>query len=298
MNIIERRKIWFALSGAVIAIGLIIGLFSGINLGIDFTGGALMEIEVHQELPVSEIREIVNEFDPNANINLLGRDRTIVQIRSTIDFDNQERLEIFGKFQEKYDLDLKEDFLRAQQFGPAVGREIQNRALISVLISALGMLAYITFRFELRFGFAAITALIHDILIVIAVYSIFRIPINAPFVAAVLTILGYSINDTIVVFDRIRENLKFMKKNNYEQVANDSIKQTIVRSINTSVTTLITIVALYVLGVEQIRQFALPLIAGVVSGTYSSIFIASPVWVMLKEMQAKKTSYNPNPETK
>ncbi|WP_192930133.1 protein translocase subunit SecF [Alkaliphilus pronyensis] len=298
MNIVEKRKIWFGLSGTIIVLGLIIGLFSGVNFGIDFTGGALMEIEVHKELPIAEIREIVDEFDPNASINLLGNERTTVQIRSTIDFNNKERLEIFSRFQEKYDLDLQKDFLRTQQFGPSVGREIQSRALISVLISAIGMLVYITYRFELRFGLAAIAALIHDILVVLAVYSIVRIPVNSPFVAAILTILGYSINDTIVVFDRIRENLKFMKKNNYEQVANDSIKQTITRSINTSVTTLITIVTLYIFGVDQIREFALPLIAGIISGTYSSIFIASPVWVMLKEMQLRKTTYNPKPETK
>jgi preprotein translocase SecF subunit len=159
------------------------------------------------------------------------------------------------------------------------------------------MLAYITFRFELRFGIAAIIALIHDVLFMLSVYSILRIPVNSPFVAAILTILGYSINDTIVVFDRIRENLRLLKKNNFAEVANISISQTLSRSINTSVTTLVTIVALYVLGVEQIREFALPLMAGVLGGTYSSIFIASPAWVMLKEMQIGK-NLNPSTENK
>ena len=152
-----------------------------------------------------------------------------------------------------------------------------------MMIAAVGMLLYITFRFELSFGLAAILALLHDILIVLAVYVIFRIPLNSPFVAAMLTVLGYSINDTIVVFDRIRENRKTMKKFNYEQLATDSVNQTVRRSVYTSMTTLIMILALYVLGVPQIREFALPLIAGIISGTYSSIFIASPVWVMIKE---------------
>ena len=296
MKIVENRKIWFAISSLIIIIGLVLGAVRGFNVGIDFTGGTLMEIELHKAVAIEEIREIVNEFDASASVNLLGEERTVVQIRTTKDLDSNERTEIFKEFQEKYNL-VAEDFLRTDQFGPAVGREIQNAALLAVIVSALGMLAYITYRFEVRFGIAAIIALIHDVLMVVAVYSILRIPVNSPFVAAILTILGYSINDTIVVFDRIRENLRFLKKNNFAEVANTSISQTVSRSINTSLTTLICIVSLYVFGVEQIREFALPLMAGVISGTYSSIFIASPVWVMLKEMQ-KRRSGNPNPETK
>ncbi|MBM7613890.1 protein translocase subunit SecF [Alkaliphilus hydrothermalis] len=297
MRIVEQRKIWFSISAFIIAVGLLLGLVRGFNRGIDFTGGALMEIELHQTVSVDEIREITKAYDEKANIAFIGEERTIVQIRSTEDFNNQKRLEIFDKFKEKYNLE-KDDFLRAEQFGPAVGKEIQTKAFWAILVSTIGMLAYISYRFEFRFGLAAIIALIHDMLIVIAVYSILRIPINSPFVAAMLTIFGYSINDTIVVFDRIRENLRFLKKNNYAQLANDSIAQTVSRSINTSLTTLITIVALYVLGVEQIREFALPLIAGVISGTYSSIFIASPVWVMLKERQNHNGGNQPTPEVK
>ncbi|SNS33877.1 protein translocase subunit secF [Anaerovirgula multivorans] len=295
MKIIENKTKWFSISAIIIVLGLVLAIINGMNFGIDFTGGSLMEIELHQQIEVAEIREIINQYDTNANISLLGPDRTIVQIRTINDFDSQVRAEIFNQFKEKYDLPENEP-LRAEQFGPAIGKEIQNRAFLSMIISAIGMLIYITFRFELRFGLAAIAALLHDILVVVAVYSIFRIPVNSPFVAAMLTILGYSINDTIVVFDRIRENLKTMKKSNFAQVANDSITQTITRSINTSLTTLVTIVALYILGVEQIREFALPLIAGVLSGTYSSIFIAAPVWVMLKEKQNRKFVYKPNHE--
>lgn len=295
MKIIENKKKWFSISAIIVVLGLVLAMINGMNFGIDFTGGSLMEIELHEQIEVAEIREITNQYDTNANISLLGADRTIVQIRTINDFDSQVRAEIFNQFKEKYDLPESEP-LRTEQFGPAIGKEIQNRAFLSMIISAIGMLIYITFRFELRFGLAAIAALLHDILVVVAVYSIFRIPVNSPFVAAMLTILGYSINDTIVLFDRIRENLKTMKKSNFAQVANDSITQTITRSINTSLTTLVTIVALYILGVEQIREFALPLIAGVLSGTYSSIFIAAPVWVMLKEKQNKKFAYRPNHE--
>lgn len=258
MNIVQKRKIWFSISGIIIIIGLVLGIVRGVNLGIDFTGGTLMEIELHEYIPAGEIREITDKYDKGTNISMLGIDKTIVQLRMNEDFDNEERREIFEDFKTKYDL-AEEDLLRANQFGPSVGREIQSRALIAIVISTIGMLIYIAFRFELSFAVSAIMALLHDILVVLAMYSILQVPINNPFVAAILTILGYSINDTIVIFDRIRENLKSTgKRVDYVKVANDSISQSLSRSINTSLTTLVTILALYILGVEQIREFALP----------------------------------------
>jgi preprotein translocase SecF subunit len=155
--------------------------------------------------------------------------------------------------------------------------------LIALLLANLGILIYISFRFEWKFGIAAIAALIHDVLIMLVVYSIAQIAINASFIAAILTIVGYSINDTIVVFDRIRENKKHTKKIDYNDLVNRSISETMVRSINTSLTTLVTILALYILGVPAIKDFALPLVVGIIAGTYSSIFIASPLWVLLDQ---------------
>lgn len=282
MDIIHQKRIWFSISGAIILIALIMALLNGVNTGIDFTGGTLMEIELHQSLTTEDIREYMDNWDTGANVNFIGDNQTTVQIRTMVDMDHSQRTLFFESLAEAYNL-TDDDFLRTEQFGPAIGREIRDRAFLSMIIAAIGMLAYITFRFEFSFGIAAILALVHDILIVLSVYVIFRIPLNSPFVAAMLTVLGYSINDTIVVFDRIRENKKVMKKFNYEQLATDSINQTVTRSIYTSATTLVTIVALYVLGVPQIKEFALPLIAGIISGTYSSIFIASPLWVMIKE---------------
>ncbi len=287
MNIVQNRKIWFSISGVVLIVGLVLGLIRGVNVGIDFTGGTLMEIELHKYIPTKEIREITDKYDKGANISMLGTDKTTVQIRMNEDFNNEERKEIFAEFQAKYDLN-EEDLLRADQFGPSVGKEITKKALLAIVISVIGMLVYITFRFEFSFAISAIIALTHDVLIVLSMYSILQVPINSSFVAAVLTILGYSINDTIVIFDRIRENSKFTKKIDYVKIANESIAQSLTRSINTSLTTLITLLALYILGVEQIREFALPLIVGVVAGTYSSIFIASPLWVMIKQSRKGK----------
>ncbi len=290
MEIVKKRKIFFTLSALIILIGIIFGVVQGIELGIDFTGGTEIQIDLGQYVETEEIRMIVDEIDPSASINHIGTDRTIVAIRTIETIGTEERAQLFEIFQETYNLP-DEQRIAVEQFGAAVGREIQQRALFSILLSAVGMLIYISFRFELSYGFASLLALAHDILILVSVYAILGIPINNPFIAAVLTILGYSINDSIVVFDRVRENIPFMKKRNYKEVGNLSIQQTVKRSLITSITTLVTITALYILGVEQVRTFALPLIAGVISGTYSSIFIATPIWVSIKEFQERKKSY-------
>ena len=291
MMIMNKTKIWFGLSIAIITMGLIMGMINGLNMGIDFTGGTMMQFNLGQEIKVDEIKDVIADFALDADIIHAGQDKHEIIIKTKADLNNNERQEIFNAFKEKYNL-ADEDFLLAEQFGPTIGEEIRNKALLSIAIAALGMLAYITFRFEVKFGVAAIVALLHDIFIVLSIYAIFRIPVNSSFVAAILTIVGYSINDTIVVFDRIRENVKFMKKATFEEIADTSINQTIARSINTSFTTLLSIITLYVLGVDAIRQFALPLIAGIATGTYSSIFIASPVWTLWKNWEKKNRRYN------
>ncbi len=292
MKIVEKSKIWFGLSSAVIIIGLLVGLINGFNMGIDFTGGTMMQINIGKTLSVEDAKDITSQFALDADILHAGDAQQEIIIKTKKDLDNKERQEIFNAFKEKYNL-TDEDFRQAEQFGPAIGSEIARKALISIVIASLGMLAYITFRFEFKFGIAGIIALIHDVLVVVAIYGLFQIPMNSSLVAAILTVVGYSINDTIVVFDRIRENVKFMKKSNYAEIADLSINQTMARSINTSLTTLITIVTLYVLGVESIRQFALPLIAGIATGAYSSIFIASPIWVLWKNWEKGKGKYKP-----
>lgn len=281
MNLIRKRNIFFGLSLLIITIGLIFYFITGLNLGIDFTGGSLIHINIGEKIPVSEIREITNSIDTNADIIHAGDGNKEVIIKTKLDLDKDARRELFDKFKEKYNL-VDKDFLQSRTFGPAIGKEIQRKAYISIIIATIGMLIYITYRFELSYGIAAIVALIHDVLVTLAIFSVFDIPLTSSFVAGILTIVGYSINDTIVVFDRVRENVKLIKKQGYEKIINKSIKQTISRSINTSFTTLIAITTLYLLGVEDIKDFALPLIVGIMAGTYSSIFIASPVWYLLK----------------
>ncbi|SHJ51178.1 protein translocase subunit SecF [Paramaledivibacter caminithermalis] len=283
MKIAQNYKIWFSISSVVMILGLVMAIVSGINFGIDFTGGTLMQFNIGQDFTVDEIKEITDKFELKADILHAGVDKKEVIIKTKKDLPNQKRIEIFNAFKQKYNLE-DSDFRQAQQFGPAMGDEIRNKALISILLASVGMLLYITYRFQFRFGAAAIVALVHDTLIVLSLYAILKIPVNSPFIAAILTIVGYSINDTIVVFDRLRENLKYRKRETYFEIADTSIKQTLTRSINTSVTTLLVIGSLYIFGVESIKEFALPLLAGVLTGTYSSIFIASPVWALSKSM--------------
>lgn len=283
-------KIMPMISIAFIIVGLVVSLIFGFNQGIDFSGGTVMEIQFEETITVEEIKSITDEVDKNININFIGEDRSIVQIKTKVDLNNSERLALFGKFQEKYGLE-DEAFVRAEQIGPAVGAEIKRNALISVIIASACMLAYISFRFKVSYGIAAIVALVHDVLFVVAVYSIFRIPLNSPFVAAMLTVVGYSVNDTIVIFDRIRENMKSAKRNAEEEIAIVSLKQTLGRSINTSLTTLIAIFALYILGVESIKEFTFPLLMGIAVGAYSSLFIASPVWIFVtRKLKNKEKS--------
>lgn len=281
LEIIKRRNIFFIISTIVIIIGIAMLFINGLNFGIDFTGGTLIQIDLGEEIPVKEIREITDEYDEKADIVHAGEENYEVIIKTKKDYSNEKRNEIFNKFKEKYNLE-EDKPLQSIKIGPAIGEEIRNDALIAIGIAMVGMLIYITFRFEFKFGLSAIIALFHDILITLAVFAIFKLPVNVAFVAALLTIVGYSINDTIVVFDRIRENLRLFKKTDYNKLVDTSISQTIVRSINTSFTTLVAIASLYIFGVDAIREFALPLILGVLVGTYSSIFIASPIWYLLK----------------
>lgn len=288
MNVIKNRKIFLMISLAIIIVGILMFAFKGLNYGIDFTGGTLIQMNVGKFISVDEAREIVDEYDEDASILHVGDKQEELIIKSTLDLSNDDTTSIVNQFIDKYD--MEKNSFETEKFGATMGGEIKNKAILSMLIATVLMLAYITWRFELNFGIAAIVALVHDILIMFAVYSIFRIPVNSSFIAAILTVVGYSINDTIVIFDRMRENLKLYPKWTLEETINGSIKHSMRRTINTTITTLIAVVVLYMVGVEAVKELALPLIIGIIAGTYSSLFIASPVWYELKNRNTMKTA--------
>lgn len=292
INVTKYAKIYFIISLGIILIGLIFMFAKGLNFGIDFQGGTIVTIELGQEFNTDDIRKITDQYDKNADITYAGEDKSQVMISTKEDLSEDQRKEMFSEFKDAYNLD-DSALISIDKVSASVGNEMKTQSLWATLAVVICILIYVTFRFEFLFGLAAIICLAHDVLIVISVYAIMQIQVNTPFIAAVLTILGYSINDTIVVFDRIRENRKRYAKYDYAALVNDSIAQTLRRSINTTITTLIAITTLYVLGVASIKDFALPLIVGFISGAYSSIFIASPLWYIFKEKSIKNKNIKP-----
>ncbi|WP_035356393.1 protein translocase subunit SecF [Acetobacterium malicum] len=287
IQVAEKSKIWFAVSLILIAISIGSLFINGLNFGIDFIGGTIVTIELNTPFETSDAKALIEEYDTSADVTYAGEAKTQVIISTKKDLSTEERQALFSKFQEKYNLE-DTDLLSIDTVSPSIGAEMANSAMIAAVVAVLLMLVYITFRFEFMFGLAAVIALIHDLIIVLGVYSIFQIQVNSPLIAAMLTILGYSINDTIVVFDRIRENRPKFGKYDFASLVDTSVTQTLRRSINTSFTTLLAIGALYAFGVPAVQDFALPLMVGIVSGTYSSIFIASALWCKIKEFQASK----------
>ncbi|MEG0325890.1 MAG: protein translocase subunit SecF [Cellulosilyticaceae bacterium] len=298
MNFIKNRKKFFIISAIIILIGLLTMPFQAmngndiLNYGIEFKGGTIMHLNIGMEYNIEEeIRPLVEEHlgDETARIqNVPGTNEVIITTKPT---EQMQRKTFVDKIKEKYNIEgnpiLVEDFV-----SPTISPEIKAKAIEAVVLGAILMLIYISIRFkDFKFGASAVAGLIHDVLIMLAVYSIFRIPINNSFIAAMLTIIGYSINDTIIVFDRIRENKGRMKGND-EEVINTSINQTLSRSINTSLTTLVMVALLFIFGTSSVKEFAFPLLIGIISGTYSSIFIASPIWFEMRKKHRSKSAKN------
>ena len=283
MNVIKNYKLFYAISLAVIAVGLIMFAVNGLNYGIDFTGGTMLQLEVGKFVSVEQAREIVSVYDENASIIHSGPEKAELIIRSSKDLSNKDTTEIVSQFVEVYGMDGSN--FQTQKFGPFMGKEIRDRAIFSVIIASVLMLAYISFRFQFKFGVAAVIALVHDVLVTFAVYSVLRLPVNSSFIAAILTIVGYSINDTIVIFDRIREESKIYPKLGFGEVINNSINLSLRRTLFTTLTTLMAVTILYIVGVEDVKVLALPLFIGMVSGTYSSLFIATPILYSLKRLK-------------
>ncbi|HHU62938.1 MAG TPA: protein translocase subunit SecF [Clostridiales bacterium] len=290
MKIVSKAKVWIAIPLCIIVIGLIFGIINnGFNLGIDFKGGTLIHLNIGQPYDVGDIRSILNQHGlDEAVVSGAGDGNTEVLIRMpNIPDEDRVSSAVIDDISKQFQL-AEKDILSVEKVGSVMSKELTQNALLAVVLSCGFMLVYIWIRFEFKSGVAAIIALVHDVLIIAAFLLIFRIQINSTFIAAVLTIIGYSINNTIVIFDRIRENTKKLRKCTIQELTDKSIKQSVVRSINTSLTTLIVIVVLYILGVESIKEFALPIIIGIIAGTYSSLLIAGPIWAVWTERSRTK----------
>lgn len=290
INFIGKKNIFFIASAIIIVAGIIaFAVFGGLNLDLDFKGGTSIRIDIGAEFEDEAIKKIVTDVignDQTVQIQKSGDNKTEVDIR-TLELQTEVRDEIIEAIKKEYKLE-QSAVLESTNVSASASTKLISDAFKAIGWAVLFMLIYITVRFNFRSGISAIAGLIHNILVMLAVYAIFQIPVNSSFIAAVLTIVGYSINDTIVVFDKIRENAKADRRSKFGEIANKSLNQTLTRTLNTSLTTLFTILTLYVLGVDSIREFSLPIIIGVIVGTYSSMCIATPIWTVLRGISGGK----------
>ena len=296
MNIIGKRNWYFALSLLVIAPGIVALLLWGLKVGIDFKGGSLLELEFSKKtvIKTEQIKKLLNPLKiDDLQVQSAGANKVIIK-SATIDKDKASEIK---KVLLKIGT-VKEN--RFETIGPVVGRELARKAIMAVILASIVIVLYIAYAFRKvpkpasswRFGVTAVIALLHDVLVVVGAFSIlghFRgLEVDSYFITALLTVLGFSVHDTIVVFDRIRENLRRYIKMPFEQVVNESIVQTLSRSINTSLTVIITLTSLYLLGGSSTKPFILALLIGIISGTYSSIFNASPLLVVWQNFATRK----------
>ncbi len=290
---IKNTKIWFSMSAIAVAISLV-GIFSyGLELGIDFTGGSLMEIQSEAGIDMKVTGDMVNDSYPGLFKEYVKTDQDtfIIQARHMSEDELQGVSDIIELENGEFEL------IRFTTIGPKIGSTLKSKAFTALIIALIAIVLYIAYAFRRvpkrvspwKFGFCAIVALAHDIIITLGVFAILGFEVNAFFITALLTIMGFSVHDTIVVFDRIRENLKNQTRDDtFGDVADKSLNQTLTRSINTSISTLFPLVALYIWGAESIKIFIFALIIGIFVGTYSSIFIASPLLTYWQERKRSR----------
>lgn len=294
-NIAGHSKVWFIISLLVIIPGIFCMFTKGFNFGIDFTGGTIIDLKFDQPVTIQQVRSSLANFGyEGAQIQLSGAQSDVlesndVMIRTT-DMEEEQRKTVMAG--------LKNDVgnytvLREEKVGATIGGELITNAVMALVVSWALIIMYVAYRFEWRFGVAAVLALIHDLLVVLTVFSVTGRQVDSSFIAALLTIVGYSINDTIVIFDRIRENLRlhFRRGGDVVKLVNTSIFQTLTRSLYTVFTVMFTTFALYFFGGDTTKDFAFALLVGFGVGCYSSIFIASPLWMMLRNWGDKKKAH-------
>ena len=268
-DFVGKRKIWYLISVVIIVAGLVSLCIQGLNLGIDFTGGNVIEIQFQEDVEIDELRNVVNEYvDATPTIQESDENCFLIRTQEMTEEDNAAMLEdIKSTFGE-------DEVLRNEKIGATIGSELISNAKWALIAAVILMLIYITVRFKFNFAVSAVVPLLHDVLVTVGLFSIFRLEVDSTFIAAILTILGYSINGTIVIFDRIRENMEKEKKTEFPVVVNKSINQTLGRSINTNIAVLILVICLIILGGESTKNFAYALLIGFLAGAYSSVFIA------------------------
>ncbi len=294
-RIIQRRNIWFILSALVVIPSIVFIIMGGLKLNIDFTGGTLWKIKFTEERPV--IQDLEGELEQydlgDLTVQTTNDMGMVIRLKP---IDNELRQNILSGLDETYSGVEEESF---ESIGPTIGEELKRKALVAIILVLIFIILYITWAFRKiskssaipswMMGLSAIIALAHDIIIVVGVFAFLGftqdVEIGALFVTALLTILGFSVHDTIVVFDRVRENIIQGSDNDFEQTINRSVNQTIIRSLNTSLTTLFVLLALYLFGGESIKMFVLAMIFGIITGTYSSIFVASPLLVVWRKLK-------------
>ncbi|MDR1640942.1 MAG: protein translocase subunit SecF [Clostridiales bacterium] len=286
MRIVENRFRYITGSLVALALGIAFMIINGVsgngpfNLDVEFSGGTSFQIEIGQEFNNDDIAAITKEITGQAAPQIqkvAGGDQVLIRMRS---IDQATRISLIEKFKTQYS--LEDSAFTYSDISPTISADMQRAAVMAVIVACAAMLVYISIRFrDIRMGAASIMALLHDALVMIAFYAILRIPLNYSFIAAVLTILGYSINATIVLFDRIRENRTRLRKVSLAELVNTSVMQTMRRSVFTSLTVFVSVLALYIVGVSSIKEFSLPIMIGVVAGGYSSIFLSGSFWYML-----------------
>ena len=289
-NFVKNKKYFFIFTAIVLIAGIIVIIIKGFNVDTDFAGGTNIQIRIGKTLDTTDLDNIrsICESATDEKVSSIQKsgtnsDEVIIKMK---EIDSEKRAQLFDSISAEYNL-TEDDLLSVTNVGASMSADLRQAALMSTIIAVALMLVYISIRFKLLSAVAAVICLVHDLLVMLIAYSVFSIPMQSTMIAAFLTILGYSINATIIIFDRMREERKLDRERDLGDIANDSIRATLTRSLNTTLTTLFTIGMIYLFGVESIRSFALPLIVGIVAGLYSSVCLAGNIWVVLDKLTSK-----------
>ncbi|ATY57200.1 TPA: protein translocase subunit SecDF [Staphylococcus argenteus] len=288
-NFVKLAKPLIGVSILIVVVGLVILYIFKLNLGIDFSSGTRVDFQSKQTISQQKVEQVVKDSGLKADqIQINGKDNKVATVQFKDDLTRAQDNKLSDNIKSKFG-----DRPQINTVSPIIGQELAKNAMLALIYASIGIIIYVSLRFEWRMGLSSVLALLHDVFIIVAIFSLFRIEVDLTFIAAVLTIVGYSINDTIVTFDRVRENLQKIKvittPEQIDDIVNRSIRQTMTRSVNTVLTVIVVVVAILFFGAPTIFNFTLALFIGLISGVFSSIFIAVPLWGMMKKRQLKKS---------